>query len=35
MRNEVLNGLSLERPNPSRIYDYLLGGYHNFETDYC
>jgi len=22
-----------DRPNPARIYDYLLGGYHNFEMD--
>jgi SAM-dependent methyltransferase len=22
-----------DRPNSARIYDYLLGGYHNFETD--
>lgn len=22
-----------ERPSAARIYDYLLGGYHNFETD--
>lgn len=22
-----------ERPNPARIYDYMLGGYHNFEAD--
>jgi SAM-dependent methyltransferase len=25
--------LSDERPNPARIYDYLLGGFHNFEVD--
>jgi SAM-dependent methyltransferase len=23
----------LDKPNPARIYDYLLGGYHNFEAD--
>jgi hypothetical protein len=23
----------LERPSPARIYDYILGGYHNFEID--
>jgi SAM-dependent methyltransferase len=23
----------VERPSPARIYDYLLGGYHNFEVD--
>lgn len=25
--------LSQDRPNTARIYDYLLGGYHNFEID--
>jgi len=25
--------IPLDRPNPARIYDYLLGGYHNFEQD--
>src|SRR5215217_7016489 len=25
--------LDLERPSPARIYDYLLGGFHNFEVD--
>jgi SAM-dependent methyltransferase len=25
--------LPLDKPNPARIYDYLLGGYHNFEAD--
>lgn len=25
--------LPLERPSPARIYDYVLGGYHNFEQD--
>lgn len=25
--------ISQDRPNPARIYDYLLGGYHNFEAD--
>jgi hypothetical protein len=29
----VVNGVDLERPNPARIYDYLLGGHHNFEAD--
>jgi hypothetical protein len=24
---------SLDRPNPARIYDYLLGGHHNFAAD--
>lgn len=23
----------LDKPNPARIYDYLLGGFHNFEAD--
>jgi SAM-dependent methyltransferase len=23
----------LDKPSPARIYDYLLGGYHNFEVD--
>jgi hypothetical protein len=23
----------MDRPSPARIYDYLLGGYHNFEID--
>lgn len=26
-------GVDLERPSVARIYDYLLGGYHNFEID--
>lgn len=25
--------IPLDRPNPARIYDYFLGGYHNFEQD--
>jgi hypothetical protein len=25
--------LDIERPSAARIYDYLLGGYHNFEAD--
>ena len=25
--------LSQDKPSPARIYDYLLGGYHNFEVD--
>jgi hypothetical protein len=29
----VVDGISLERPNPARIYDYLLGGHHNFAAD--
>jgi len=24
---------ALDKPNPARIYDYLIGGYHNFEAD--
>ena len=27
------DSVPLDRPNPARIYDYLLGGYHNFEAD--
>ncbi|MGD2104353.1 MAG: SAM-dependent methyltransferase [Anaerolineae bacterium] len=27
------DGMSLDRPNPARIYDYLLGGHHNFAAD--
>jgi hypothetical protein len=27
------NEIPLDRPNPARIYDYLLGGHHNFEAD--
>ena len=23
----------VDKPSPARIYDYLLGGYHNFECD--
>ena len=26
-------GVPLDRPSAARIYDYLLGGYHNFEID--
>lgn len=29
----IPDGLDLERPNVARMYDYLLGGYHNFEAD--
>ncbi len=29
----VLDGMSLDRPNPARIWDYLLGGNHNFAAD--
>lgn len=26
-------GIALDQPSPARIYDYLLGGYHNFAID--
>lgn len=26
-------GIQLDRPSVARIYDYMLGGYHNFEVD--
>jgi SAM-dependent methyltransferase len=29
----IPDGLSLDRPSAARIYDYWLGGYHNFEID--
>jgi SAM-dependent methyltransferase len=29
----VPEGVSLDQPNVARMYDYLLGGYHNFEVD--
>jgi hypothetical protein len=29
----VVDGINLDRPNPARIYDYLLGGHHNFAAD--
>lgn len=29
----VTEGIDLDRPNPARIYDYLLGGHHNFAVD--
>jgi len=29
----VVDGIDLNRPNPARIYDYLLGGHHNFAAD--
>lgn len=29
----VVEGVDLDRPNPARIYDYLLGGHHNFAAD--
>jgi SAM-dependent methyltransferase len=27
------SGLDISRPNPARVYDYYLGGYHNFAAD--
>lgn len=32
-RNWIVDGVSLDRPNPARIWDYLLGGHHNFAAD--
>ncbi|MBS3784114.1 MAG: SAM-dependent methyltransferase [Anaerolineae bacterium] len=29
----VVESVDLDRPNPARIYDYLLGGHHNFAAD--
>jgi hypothetical protein len=29
----IPEGVSLDKPSPARIYDYNLGGYHNFEID--
>jgi hypothetical protein len=29
----IPEGVDLERPNSARMYDYFLGGYHNFEVD--
>ena len=29
----IPEGVSLDKPSPARIYDYYLGGYHNFEID--
>jgi SAM-dependent methyltransferase len=29
----ILGKPDIERPSPARIYDYFLGGYHNFEAD--
>lgn len=29
----IPDGLSPDKPNVARIYDYLLDGYHNFEID--
>lgn len=35
MENEkwITEDIDLQKPNIARIYDYLLGGYHNFEID--
>ena len=30
---DLTGKLDIERPSPARIYDYFLGGYHNFEAD--
>lgn len=29
----ITDEVDLDKPNAARIYDYLLGGYHNFEAD--
>ncbi len=29
----VPDSIALDKPSPARIYDYWLGGYHNFEAD--
>ena len=29
----IVEGIDLSRPSVARMYDYLLGGYHNFEID--
>ena len=29
----ITHGMDEDRPNPARVYDYLLGGGHNFEAD--
>ena len=29
----IPEGIPLDKPSPARIYDYNLGGYHNFEID--
>ncbi|MBU0703720.1 MAG: SAM-dependent methyltransferase [Chloroflexi bacterium] len=29
----IPNDIPLDKPSPARIYDYYLGGYHNFEID--
>jgi hypothetical protein len=32
-RSWVPDGMLLDKPNPARLYDYLLGGFHNFAAD--
>ncbi len=32
-RTWLPEGVSLDKPSPARMYDYFLGGYHNFEVD--
>ncbi|MGD2178815.1 MAG: SAM-dependent methyltransferase [Anaerolineae bacterium] len=32
-RSWVPDGLLLDKPNPARLYDYFLGGFHNFAAD--
>ncbi len=32
-RTRLPDEIPLDRPNVARMYDYLLGGYHNFEVD--
>lgn len=32
-KKHSLDGIYTDRPNAARIYDYFLGGYHNFEID--
>ncbi|MFQ5340897.1 MAG: SAM-dependent methyltransferase [Anaerolineae bacterium] len=31
--SQIPEGLALDEPSAARIYDYLLGGFHNFEID--
>jgi hypothetical protein len=32
-RSWIPDGLLMDKPNPARLYDYLLGGFHNFAAD--
>jgi O-methyltransferase involved in polyketide biosynthesis len=32
-RSWIPEGMLLDKPNPARLYDYLLGGFHNFAAD--